>query len=428
MLDSQGLTIQNLMNQQMQNNYADNWRQRVNSEVTPNDSTVMARMRQSLIDRGVDNRAHQDAIIANMMVESSGNPNAKNPNSSARGLMQWLTGRQPKAWDWDSQVDHIVNTYNKFGGDNWLDRKAYDRFMNTTDSAEAARLLRQYWERPEKHTYNFTDKYINQMYSKKAFGGELGTNGTDFTNGLLEVNAGSTHEANPFQGVQLGVDAEGTPNLVEEGETIFNDYVFSNRLKVPAFMKKELGLGGKMDKDLTFADASKEIAEESVERPNDPISMNGLRAGLSKLAQIQETERMRLQAEEDNAAMEQGLMAYGGEKGNLFAGEGNRPNIIRSRGINGEYLGDWSDAPVFHTPGLIEAAQLAEEQYHIDTRAKALMKKGKSREAAYKQATEERANLSTGIAPTAGRGRMTYKHSTPRGIYARNKAAYTQAR
>ena len=201
MLDSQGLTIQNLMNQQMKNNYADNWRQRVNPEVTPNDSVVMARMRQSLIDRGVDNRAHQDAIIANMMVESSGNPNAKNPNSSARGLMQWLTGRQPKAWDWDSQVDHIVNTYNKFGGDNWLDRKAYDRFMNTTDSAEAARLLRQYWERPEKHTYNFTDKYINQMYSKKAFGGELGTNGTDFTNGLLEINAGSTHEANPFQGV-----------------------------------------------------------------------------------------------------------------------------------------------------------------------------------------------------------------------------------
>ena len=135
-----------------------------------------------------------------------------------------------------------------------------------------------------------------------------------------------------------------------------------------------------------------------------------------------------MQAEEDNAAMEQGLMAYGGEKGNLFAGEGNRPNIIRSRGINGEYLGDWSDAPVFHTPGLIEAAQLAEEQYYIDTRAKALMKKGKSREAAYKQATEERANLSTGIAPTAGRGRMTYKHSTPRGVYARNKAAYTQAR
>lgn len=40
----------------------------------------------------------------------------------------------------------------------------------------------------------------------KAFGGELGTNGTDFTNGLLEVNAGSSHENNPFQGVQLGVD------------------------------------------------------------------------------------------------------------------------------------------------------------------------------------------------------------------------------
>lgn len=171
LLNSQGLTIQNLMNQQLQNNYADNWEQRMNPSIAPNDTAVMAKMRKSLVDRGVDNRAHQDAIIANMMVESSGNPNARNPKSSARGLMQWLTGRQPKAWDWDSQVDHIVNTYNKFGGDNWLDKEAYNKFMNTTDSTEAARLFRRYWERPEESTYNFTDKYINQMYSKKAFGG-----------------------------------------------------------------------------------------------------------------------------------------------------------------------------------------------------------------------------------------------------------------
>jgi len=31
----------------------------------------------------------------------------------------------------------------------------------------------------------------------------------------------------------MGVDSEGTPNLVEEDEVVYNDYVFSDRLTVP---------------------------------------------------------------------------------------------------------------------------------------------------------------------------------------------------
>ena len=144
--------------------------------------------------------------------------------------------------------------------------------------------------------------FMNNRYSMKAFGGELGTNGTDFTNGLLEVNAGGTHEDNPYQGVQLGVDPQGIPNLVEEGETVFNDYVFSKRMQIPEFMHKQLGLGG-AKKDLTFAEASKKLAEESVERPNDPISLAGLNASLAKLAEVQEAERARMQAERENEQM-----------------------------------------------------------------------------------------------------------------------------
>lgn len=52
----------------------------------------------------------------------------------------------------------------------------------------------------------------------------------------------------------MGVDPEGTPNLVEEGEVIFNDYVFSNRLKVPKAVRNKYKLRGK--KALTFADAA----------------------------------------------------------------------------------------------------------------------------------------------------------------------------
>ncbi len=155
--------------------------------------------------------------------------------------------------------------------------------------------------------------FVNGDYSIKAFGGELGTNGTDWFNGLLQVNAGNTHERNPFGGVPLGVDSQGVPNLVEEGETVFNDYVFSKRLKVPNFMLKDLGLGGAMQKGkkhrMSFADVSKKLAEESEMRPNDPISMNGLNASLSKLMEIQEAERMKQQAKMQNEVYDNGLVA-----------------------------------------------------------------------------------------------------------------------
>jgi hypothetical protein len=31
----------------------------------------------------------------------------------------------------------------------------------------------------------------------------------------------------------MGADNQGTPNLVEEEELVYNDYVYSNRLTVP---------------------------------------------------------------------------------------------------------------------------------------------------------------------------------------------------
>ena len=49
---------------------------------------------------------------------------------------------------------------------------------------------------------------------------------------------------------------------------------------------------------MSFADASKKLARESEQRPNDPISMAGLDASLAKLAEVQETERARKNMEE----------------------------------------------------------------------------------------------------------------------------------
>jgi hypothetical protein len=41
----------------------------------------------------------------------------------------------------------------------------------------------------------------------KAQGGPLNTHGGSFTNGLIFINNGGTHEANPYGGVPMGVDS-----------------------------------------------------------------------------------------------------------------------------------------------------------------------------------------------------------------------------
>ena len=117
-----------------------------------------------------------------------------------------------------------------------------------------------------------------------AFGGDLNTYGGTDNGGLEYIDNGGTHEQNPFNGVPMGTDRNGTPNLVEEGETIWNDYVFSNRLKVPETLTDKY----KLSKDITFAEASKKLGKEIEETPNDPISKRTFNSFMQDLQQSQE--------------------------------------------------------------------------------------------------------------------------------------------
>lgn len=127
---------------------------------------------------------------------------------------------------------------------------------------------------------------INNMQQDELFGTtRLAEGGDLFTNGITTINNGGTHEQNPLGGVPMGVDEQGVPNVVEQGELIANDYVYSNRLKVPNKDKVILGL---KDKDITYAKALEKLSKESKERPNDPISQRGLQDVLDKLRMSQE--------------------------------------------------------------------------------------------------------------------------------------------
>lgn len=140
---------------------------------------------------------------------------------------------------------------------------------------------------------NITTLTKNQMNDLEgsyfAFGGPLHTHGADWTNGITIIDNGGTHEQNPFEGVPMGVAPDGQPNLVEEGEVIFNDYVFSNRLRVPKAVREKYKLRGQ--KEMTFADAAKKAQKESEERPNDPISQRGLEDIMYRLMTEQEAVR-----------------------------------------------------------------------------------------------------------------------------------------
>lgn len=139
--------------------------------------------------------------------------------------------------------------------------------------------------------------------TKFALGGDMQTNGSDFSNGLMHINAGLSHEDNPYDGVQLGTDAQGKPNLVEEGETIFDDYVFSKRIKADAKTKKKFHIG--KNTDISYADVSKKLEKESAERPNDAISQAGLEKQMHDLADEQERQKEEMKDKEAQAAFNQ---------------------------------------------------------------------------------------------------------------------------
>lgn len=231
-----------------------------------------------------------------------------------------LKGFQSNASDWDNLAQNWANAAtgmnfsNKFIGSDGVFSNKVSNLANSLRNNIAQGedwVERSLVNNAENIDLNMMNN-LDANYS--AYGGELATNGSLFTNGLLYINNGGSHESNPHEGVQLGVDPEGTPNLVEEGETVFNDFVFSKRLMVPKAFKRKYKMGGL--KDISFAEMSKRMAKESEERPNDPISIRGLQAMMRDLAMTQEALK---EAQRPNQ------YAYGG---NIFATKGkmNRGN------------------------------------------------------------------------------------------------------
>lgn len=148
------------------------------------------------------------------------------------------------------------------------------------------------------------------MANQFAYGGQ-------FNSPLTEFNAGGTHEQNPNNGIMQGMGSNGQPNLVEEGETKYNDYIYSNRLIIDDSIVKAYNLPTKV-KGKTFAEATKILNEQVKERPNDPISLKTLEANMSKLAQAQDDLKATIEQDAgvneaiDNLGFSEEIFAKGG--------------------------------------------------------------------------------------------------------------------
>ena len=193
-----------------------------------------------------------------------------------------------------------------------------------------------------------------------AFGGALPGYGGDWSNGLNFIKAGKRHEQNPIGGVPMGVAQDGIPNLVEEGEVIWNDYVFSNRIGVPKSVREKFKLKG--SDNMTFAEAVEKAQKASAERPNDPIEKRTLDTLLTGLMQEQETIRQKKAKKEQFSQMED-MAAFAADGGPIHIAKNKRGTFTAAATKHGmgvqEFAGHVLANKDKYSPAMVKKANFA---------------------------------------------------------------------
>ncbi len=228
------------------------------------------------------------------------------------------------------------------GKNGWFNKGATKKFNQLQAQQDMAQqFVNNSLDNNMNNLINTQSQDLLANYAAK--GGPLATQGSDWSTGLNYIGAGGSHEQNPNGGIQQGIAPDGLPNLVEEGEVIWNgDYVFSKRLKVPKATRNKYKL--RSTKPMSFADAALEFNKEMEERPNDPISRRGRDGMLAKLAEVQEEKRAKIQAKEqaqqaammDMMGMPQDQMAMQEQPtGDDIMSEANQEELARQEIMQG---------------------------------------------------------------------------------------------
>lgn len=193
----------------------------------------------------------------------------------------------------------------------WFNKKKWEK-KNDELQANTAKAQANVYNQFSNNLNNLQQDQMNNMLANyAAFGGTLSTQGSDWRTGLTFVGNGGSHESNPYGGVPMGIAPDGQPNLVEEGEVIYDlngsPYVYSKRLKMSQAFKDKYKFKGE-----TFADAATQAEKEIEERPNDPIAKRGLDDMMGIIAGEQEKERQKRAERQARKQAKQAAYAYGG--------------------------------------------------------------------------------------------------------------------
>lgn len=175
---------------------------------------------------------------------------------------------------------------------------------------------------------------------------------SDFPSPVTEFNEGGSHESNPYDGIPQGIAPDGMPNLVEEGEVKYDNYIFSDRLMLSKEDKKKYKYKGK-----TFADAAKAIKKELMidVRPNDPLALEDLNIKLQQLSNLQEEKRAK------KGLVGENRMTYA-KGGHLYAGTND---FMRALPVYGNALSAMHQ--VFNRPDYEFAKELQQPEEPMPT-------------------------------------------------------------
>lgn len=158
-----------------------------------------------------------------------------------------------------------------------------------------ARVYKKYPEL-KKHAEGDLLNFYTPYDTFFAEGGSLHNHGVDWNTGLTEINEGGSHSENPYGGVPYGIAPDGEPNLVEEKEVIYNDNVYSERIKADKQTIKDYGYPKKYE-GKSFAYIARDREEKVKERPNDPIAGSAFKEEMEVLFDAQETQKQRHETE-----------------------------------------------------------------------------------------------------------------------------------
>lgn len=189
--------------------------------------------------------------------------------------------------------------------------------------------------------------------------------------GYTKVEEGGSHEENPNGGVQLGVDQNGIPNMLEEGEPVYDDFVYSDNITADVEMLRKHNLPEKYQGKL-YSEIADAYVDEASERPNDPISNKGLATMLGRLASAQEEQKAIKEQKELEKELSKLTPEEKVQLGQMLSMQEGQPQMMRrggcirrfDGGTPGEVVSEqkqpekWSEdmIPDIKTPSLLELA------------------------------------------------------------------------